>query len=261
MAVVRGTGGRSWPGDLGGGHAARQKAHRGAFDIALDTGDLAGEADMGLGAQAHLLIQQRGRVDEGVAVDAAEPREGGVLQPGNHPENIRLRAVLHLGLEADDVVERAELVVAAQLHDGVGLFTRIVRVGQAHGLHRAMAQRLAPAFGHHLDGQAAVEIAGRFPGLELGLLGGEQRVDEGLVLVPRHRAVDIGGALLLRLALVVAGLLPRHGHVDRVGIDDGRDGVEEGEAVLPVSRAMASASAPEVSGPVATIQVHRWEVP
>jgi hypothetical protein len=41
-----------------------------------------------------------------------------------------------------------------------------------------------PALGHHLDGQAAVEIAGRFPGLELGLVGGEQRVDEGLVIVP-----------------------------------------------------------------------------
>ena len=32
-----------------------------------------------------------------------------------------LLAVLQLGLEADHVVERAELVVLAQLHDGVGL--------------------------------------------------------------------------------------------------------------------------------------------
>ena len=103
-------------------------------------------------------------------------------KPGNHPENSGLRAVLHLGLEADDVVERAQLVVAAQLHHRIGLHIRPVRVGQPHRLHRAEAQRLAPAFGHHLDRQAAVEIACRLAFVELGLVGGEKRVDEGLVL-------------------------------------------------------------------------------
>jgi putative component of toxin-antitoxin plasmid stabilization module len=62
------------------------------------------------------------------------------------------------------------------------LVRRIVGVGQAHGLHRAKAQGLAAAFGHDLDRQAAVEIARRLALLELGLFGGEQRVDEGLVL-------------------------------------------------------------------------------
>jgi hypothetical protein len=46
-----------------------------------------------------------------------------------------------------------------------------------------VAQRLAPAFGHHLDRQAAVEIAGGLAFVELGLVGGEEGVDEGLVLV------------------------------------------------------------------------------
>jgi hypothetical protein len=104
------------------------------------------------------------------------------LQAGIMRKNIGLRAVLHLGLEADHVVERAELVVLAQLHDGVGLHVRLVGVGQSHRLHRPVAQRFAAALGHHLDRQAAVEIGRAFPLLELGLVGGEQRVDERLVL-------------------------------------------------------------------------------
>ena len=91
-------------------------------------------------------------------MDAAEPGEGGVLEAGDHAEDLGLRAVLHLGLEADEVVERAERVVAAELDDGVGLHVGRVRVGQADRLHRAEAQGLAAALGHHLDRQAALEV-------------------------------------------------------------------------------------------------------
>ena len=59
-------------------------------------------------------------------MQAAEPRELGVLQTGNGAEDALLRAVVQLGLETDDVVERAELVVLPQLDDGVGLDRRIV---------------------------------------------------------------------------------------------------------------------------------------
>ena len=54
-------------------------------------------------------------------MEAAEARELGVLQPGNHPEDRGLLAVFQLGLEADHVEQRAERVVLAQLHDRVGL--------------------------------------------------------------------------------------------------------------------------------------------
>ena len=117
-------------------------------------------------------------------MQAAEPREFGALQARNGAEDARLFAVLKLGLEADHVVKRAELVVLAKLHDGVGLGLRIARIGQAERFHRTMAQRLGPALGHHLDRQASVEIRrGLFPFLEGGLVAGEQRRDEGLVLV------------------------------------------------------------------------------
>ena len=67
-----------------------------------------------------------------------------------------------------------------------------MRVGEADRLHRPVAQRLAAALGHHLDRQAAVEIGRALEFAELGLLRREQRVDEGVVLVAVHRAVDVG---------------------------------------------------------------------
>ena len=66
-----------------------------------------------------------------------------------------------------------------------------MRVGEADRLHRTVAQRLAAALGHHLDRQAAVEIGRALEFAELGLFRREQRVDEGLVLVAAHRAIDV----------------------------------------------------------------------
>jgi hypothetical protein len=65
-----------------------------------------------------------------------------------------LRAIVQLGLEADDVVERAEFVVLAQLHD------RVPTVGLcglvARPVSSVVLQRLVAALGHHSDRQAAV---------------------------------------------------------------------------------------------------------
>lgn len=104
-------------------------------------------------------------------------------------------------------------------------------IGEAHRLHRPVAQRLAAAFRHHLDRQAAVEIGRAFPFLEAGLVAGDQRIDEGIVLLLGHRAVDIVLAGSAGADLVVARLKPADVHVDRLGIDDRRDGVEEGERI------------------------------
>ena len=107
-------------------------------------------------------------------MQAAEPGEFGVLEAWNGAEHPLLRAIVQLGLETDDVVERAKLVVLPQLHDGVGLDGRVVRIGQPDRLHRPVPQRLVAALGHHFDRQAAVEI-GRagFPILEIHLLAGQ----------------------------------------------------------------------------------------
>src|SRR5437763_14184741 len=110
------------------GIEACDQADAGGFHIALAAGHLAGKAQPWLRAQAQLAIQQLWRVQEGVAVQAAEPGEFGVLEARNGPEHALLCAIVQLGLEADDVVERAELVVLAQLYDGVGLERRVMRI-------------------------------------------------------------------------------------------------------------------------------------
>ena len=117
-------------------------------------------------------------------MQAAEAGEFGILQAGNGAEDAHLLGVFELGLEADHVEQRAELVVLAQLHHRIGLDVGLARIGQAERLHRPVAQRFAAALGHHLDRQAAVEI-GRcgFPFVEDGLVAGQQRVDEGVILL------------------------------------------------------------------------------
>ena len=106
-------------------------------------------------------------------MEAAEPRELGMLEPGNGAEDAHLLGMFQLGLEADHVPQRAERIVLPQLHHGVRPLGAM-RVGEADRLHRTMRQRLAAALRHHLDGQAALEIGRRcFPILERGLLAGD----------------------------------------------------------------------------------------
>ena len=114
-------------------------------------------------------IEQGGRIDVGVAVQPAEPRELGILEAGDGAEDAHLLGMLQLGLEADHVVERAQRIVLAKLDHRIGLGRRIVGIGQAHRLHRAVPQRLGAALRHDFDRQAAVEIGRALPFLELGL--------------------------------------------------------------------------------------------
>ena len=163
---------------------------------------------------------------------APEPGELRLFEPGDHAEDASLLAVFELGLEADDVEEGAERIVLPELDDRVGLDLGIMGVGEAERLHRPMAQGLAAALGHHFDRQAAVEIGRALEFAKLGLLRREKRVDEGLVLVAGHRAVDVSLGAAARPFLVVARLHPCHAHVDRVAMHDRRDRVEEGERAL-----------------------------
>jgi hypothetical protein len=97
-------------------------------------------------------------------------------------------------------------------------------------LHRPEAQRIKPAFGHHLDRHTAFEIGGvLLPLAKLGLGRVEQALMESQILLLVHRAVDI----VLAVALVPATGIPGDVQVDAVMIDDRGDRIEKGEAVLP----------------------------
>ncbi len=163
-------------------------------------------------------------------MQAAEPRELGLLEPRDHAEDADLLAMFQLGLEAHHVPQRAEGIVLPELHHGVQARARMMGVGEADRLHRAVGEGLAAALGHDLDRQAALEIGRRrLPLLERGLLAGNQRVDEGVILRLVERAVDVVGVAAAGPDLVVARLQPAHAHVDAVMMHDRGDGIEEGE--------------------------------
>ena len=108
-------------------------------------------------------------------MEPAEPCELGALETGDGAEHARLLAMFELGLEADHVPQRAERIVLAKLHYGVGLHAGLTRVGETDRLHRTVAKRVGAPLRHHLDGEAALEIGCRgFEVLERGLLRGEQ---------------------------------------------------------------------------------------
>ena len=72
-----------------------------------------------------------------------------------------------------------------------------------------------------------------------GLVAGEQRVDEGVILLARQRAVDVVGARAAGAGLVVARLEPGLLEIDAVAMHDRRDGVEKGQRVFAGERADA----------------------
>src|SRR5262249_42342775 len=163
---------------FGGGETPRQQTDRSRFNIALAAGDLAGETQPRHGVETQSRVEKLRRVEEGVAVQPSEPRKLGPVETGDAAEDTGLLAVPELGLKAYDVEQSAKAVVLAQLHHGVRLRRARMRVGEAKRLHRSVAQRLAPALGHHLDRQAAVEIRRRLPLVERDLVAGEKCIDE-----------------------------------------------------------------------------------
>src|SRR5690606_35065015 len=96
---------------LGRGHAAGNQPDGGTFYIALDAGDLAGKADAWIGFETHIGPEDLGRVDQRIAMQAAEAGELRVFEARDHAEDFSLDAVAHLGLEADHVPERAQGIV------------------------------------------------------------------------------------------------------------------------------------------------------
>ena len=73
------------------------------LDVALAAGDLSGKAQPRLGLEPQRLVEQLWRIEEGVAVQPAEPRELGALEAGNGAKDADLFGVAELGLEADHV--------------------------------------------------------------------------------------------------------------------------------------------------------------
>ena len=229
------SGGRRWglreqPAPFGGRKPSGQQTDCCTLDVALDTRDLAGETQARVRAKPQQPVEQPGTVEERVAMQAAEAGKLCALQPGDGAEDAGLLAMSQLGLEADDVPQGAERIVLAKLDDRIRARRAGGGIGEADRLHGSEAKGIAAALGHHLDGQAAVEIGcRRLPLVERGLFARQQRIDEPMVLLPRHGAIEIIGACAAGARLVVARLLPGDGEIDAVEMDDRGNRIEKGE--------------------------------
>ena len=131
-------------------------------------------------------------------------------------------------LEAHEVEALGAQVFLAELHHGVGPAAG-ARIGEAHGLHGAEAQRVAAAARQFLDGQAGLEVRRRvLRDVRRRRLALEQRIHEALVLFAVERAVQV----VVRAAggLAVARSPEGDRGVHGFGVHDGADGVVEVEA-------------------------------
>ena len=158
-------------------------------------------------------------------MDLAEAQELGVLQARNQAQDARLLAEFQVILEAHQVEAVGAQVLLAELHHGPRAPAG-ARIGQAHGLHGAEAQRVAPAPRQLLDGQAGFEkrriVFGDVRGDGLRR---EQLVHEALVLLAVERAVQIIVRAVDRFA--VARSPEGDAGIHRIGLDDGADAVVE----------------------------------
>ena len=159
-------------------------------------------------------------------MDHAHAHELGIREAGDHAEDALLLAPLELGLEAHHREMAGRQVVLPELHHRERSTTR-ARIDEADRLHGPEAQRVAPAAGDDLDGQAALEEELVLEGVQLGALGRGQGLMEAVVLRLVERAVDV----------VVAPLAVARGaegarEVDRLRLHHGAHRVVEVEVRL-----------------------------
>ena len=106
-------------------------------------------------------------------------------------------------------------------------------IGQPDRLHWPETQRLTPTRGHHLYRHATIKIGSvLLPFLERHRLAGKQRVNKPLILVARHRAVDIVLAITTIRRFVVARLEPGNIHINTIKMNDRGNRVEKRKVFL-----------------------------
>ena len=176
-------------------------------------------------------------------MNRAVPEKLGVLQARNGAKDALLLRIAQSRLKADEVPHSAAPILHAELHDGMCLRAG-ARVPKSNRLHGPKAQRLTATPRHLLDRHASLEVRDGVEVMRGRLIGLDQRVDERVVLLARHRAVEIRpgprlpfqpsvGSLGLVVGLhrlfSVARCAEADVLVDRVAGDDWRDGVVECE--------------------------------
>ena len=170
-------------------------------------------------------MEQLGRIHKGIAVHDAIPGKDRVFQTGDHREYPLLFREFEVGLEADDVVEGAGLILPAQLDRCPGTVTGF-RVPEPHRLERAEPHGISAPAGHNFNGHTALidlEVP-LFKLLELHALGVCQFLGELLIALLVKGAVDI-----VIVSPTVPGSKEHLVHIDAGRLHNGGGGVKEAE--------------------------------
>ncbi len=202
----------------------KQRCHvpgRDTLSIALVSAYLPGQKYMGILPERQIRVQKLGRVQVGVAVNAAEAQEFGIGQTGDHPEHPLLFGNGKTGLESHHIVALPRNVLFSQLTYREGAPPG-ARISQPDGTQRTERETVVAPLSHHLDRKTRLE--------KLRML---ERT--------RHRAVCLPQSVIKRLVLLLgkgtvdiipypafpAGSMERYRHVDGICIDDGSYGIVE----------------------------------
>ena len=192
----RPNGGLSWrrlwqvaPGQ-GGGIQAGDEPTGSGLHIPFHSGNLPRKQHGRVPPALPRGTQGSGPVDVGVPVDHPEPHELRLRQPGDQPEHARLLAPFELRLKSDQTEMVAGERVLSQLHDGIRP-TPGPGIHESNRFHGTETQRVLTATSHHLDRQASFEET-----LAINLMDRRQFrpyecLVETVILVGRHRAIQV----------------------------------------------------------------------
>src|SRR5690348_18425974 len=118
------------------------------------------------------------------------------------------------------------MIFLTQLHHGMRPFTG-PWIAQSDRAHRTKGQRIFAAVGHLFDRHAAREWDEALEGTCRHALGRDQSIDEPIIFLAREWEIKI---------IVTAFPLPRGSegeiHVDRIGSNDGGNGIVKVEVLL-----------------------------
>ena len=215
----------------------RHESGRRTLGVTLHAGELTREQRARVIAQRQVRREARGTVDVRVAMNTAVAQKLRLREPGNQAEHTLLFRNAKPRLESHEVPHASRGVLAAKLHDRPRPPPR-ARILESHRLHWAKAQRFATTPRHLFRRHAALEVRYGIELMRSELVGGGQCVDERVILLARHWAVEIRASLLraLHRLLAVARRAKHHRFVERFGRDNRRDGIVECERRHPKPR-------------------------
>ena len=171
-------------------------------------------------------------------MNAAEAQEFRIRKRGNHPKHALLFGNAQPRLKTHKIPHATTTIFLAQLHHCMRSPVA-ARITQTNWFHRTKTQTLPPATRHFLNRHAAFEVRDLVKFVRGELIGGRQGLDEGVILLARHGAVQIGAFITraFHSFLVPARRTKRNVVINAVNRNNRRNRVIKREILDAQSRA------------------------